>query len=53
MIHPVLVSDPNVDISTLEIQVNAVATVLKGFFMDLTDPLIPQSLYEELIHAAG
>jgi hypothetical protein len=33
--------------------VNAVATVLKAFFADLTDPLVPMSLYDELIEASG
>lgn len=32
---------------------NAVATVLKAFFADLTDPLVPLSLYDELIEASG
>ncbi|XP_050409966.1 rho GTPase-activating protein 190 isoform X3 [Patella vulgata] len=47
--------NPSAEIGSLdlEIQVNAAATVLKGFFSDLTDPLIPASLYEELIEAAG
>ncbi|KAL3841673.1 hypothetical protein ACJMK2_019787 [Sinanodonta woodiana] len=45
--------DSNVDISTLEIQVNAVATVLKAFFNDLSDPLVPVALYDELIEASG
>lgn len=44
--------DPNVDIRSLEIQVNTVATVLKAFFKD-TEPLIPSSLQEELLEAAG
>lgn len=47
------VSDSSVDISSLDIQVNAVATVLKAFFADLTDPLVPLSLYHELIEASG
>ena len=41
------------DISSLDIQVNAVATVLKAFFADLSDPLIPASLYTELKDASG
>ncbi|ESO97484.1 hypothetical protein LOTGIDRAFT_115014 [Lottia gigantea] len=47
--------NPSAEIGSLdlEIQVNAAATVLKGFFSDLTEPLIPPSLYEELIEAAG
>ncbi|XP_053384790.1 rho GTPase-activating protein 190-like isoform X4 [Mercenaria mercenaria] len=44
--------DSNVDISSLDIQVNAVATVLKAFFADLSDPLVPMSLYDELIEAS-
>ncbi|XP_064602991.1 rho GTPase-activating protein 35-like isoform X2 [Liolophura sinensis] len=44
--------DSNLDISSLDIQVNAVATALKGFFSDLIEPLIPPSLYEELFEAA-
>ncbi|PVD34051.1 hypothetical protein C0Q70_05313 [Pomacea canaliculata] len=45
--------DPNVDIAALEIPVNAVATVLKSFFNDLTEPLVPTFLHDELIEAAG
>ncbi|XP_067656083.1 rho GTPase-activating protein 190-like isoform X7 [Haliotis asinina] len=45
--------DINTDIHSLDIQVNAVATILKQFFMDLTEPLIPVQLYDELIIAAG
>lgn len=48
-----LFSDPNVDIAALEIPVNAVATVLKSFFNDLTEPLVPTFLHDELIEAAG
>ncbi|XP_071104673.1 rho GTPase-activating protein 190-like isoform X3 [Haliotis cracherodii] len=44
--------DINTDIHSLDIQVNAVATILKQFFMDLTEPLIPVQLYDELIIAA-
>ena len=46
-------ADPETDIDELDIPVNAVATALKGFFSDLTEPLIPSYLYEELIEAAG
>ena len=46
-------TDSTVDIPTLEIQVNAVATVLKAFFADLTDPLVPVQLYDELSDASG
>lgn len=46
------ISDPSLDIHTLDIQVNAVATVLKNFFND-TEPLIPPSLHDELLEAAG
>lgn len=48
-----LCTDSTVDISSLEIQVNAVATVLKAFFADLTDPLVPVNLYDELKEASG
>lgn len=47
-----LFPDPNVDIRSLDIQVNTVATVLKSFFKD-TEPLIPPNLQEELLEAAG
>ncbi|VDI33979.1 Rho GTPase-activating protein 5 [Mytilus galloprovincialis] len=47
-----LQEDPNVDIRSLDIQVNTVATVLKSFFKD-TEPLIPPNLQEELLEAAG
>ena len=49
----VRVSDSNVDISSLDIQVNAVATVLKAFFSELADPLVPVSYYDELFEASG
>lgn len=45
-------TDPSHDIRSLEIQVNAVATVLKNFF-NLTEPLIPFHLHDELLEAAG
>ena len=45
-------TDPCVDIRSLDIQVNTVATVLKAFFKD-TEPLIPSFLQEELLEAAG
>ncbi|XP_055899614.1 rho GTPase-activating protein 5-like isoform X4 [Biomphalaria glabrata] len=44
--------DPNVDISTLEIPVNAIATLLKSFFSDLSEALIPEKLCDELMEAA-
>ena len=45
-------TDPNVDIRSLDIQVNTVATVLKAFFKD-TEALIQMNLQEELLEAAG
>ncbi|XP_005097825.1 rho GTPase-activating protein 35 isoform X2 [Aplysia californica] len=45
-------ADPNVDISTLEIPVNAIATLLKSFFSDLSEALIPSALCDELLEAA-
>ncbi|BFZ15995.1 hypothetical protein BsWGS_19034 [Bradybaena similaris] len=45
-------ADPNVDVVTLEIPVNAVATLLKSFFSDLSDALIPAHLCDELMEAA-
>ncbi|KAK7491424.1 hypothetical protein BaRGS_00017253 [Batillaria attramentaria] len=45
--------DPQVDIASLEIPVNAVATVLKSFFNELSEPLVPRFLHEELMEAAG
>ena len=32
---------------------NAVATTLKGFFGDLTEPLVPVAMYDELINGSG
>ena len=46
-----LTEDPNVDIRSLDIQVNTVATVLKAFFKD-TEALIQMNLQEELLEAA-
>ena len=48
-----VVSDPNVDIHSLDIPVNAVATALKGFFSELAEPLVPSRLHDELIEAAS
>jgi len=41
----------NIDISTIDIGINAVATALKGFFSDLAEPLIPAYLNQELVVA--
>ena len=41
------------DILSLDIPVNAIATVLKSFFNDLTEPLVPRFLHDELIEAAS
>lgn len=46
-------SDPNVDIHSLDIPVNAVATALKGFFSELNEALIPSYLHNEMIEAAS
>lgn len=43
--------DSSINISSLEINVNAVATALKKFFSDLAEPLIPIHLNEELVIA--
>ena len=53
VLYALYIADSNVDILGLDIQVNAVATVLKAFFSDLTDPLVPVALYDELIEASG
>jgi len=45
--------DPNVDIRVLDVPVNAVATALKQFLIDLSESLVPSCLQEELIDAAG
>lgn len=45
--------DPNVDILSLDVPVSAIATVLKSFFNDLTEPLVPRFLHAELMEAAG
>ena len=42
----------HLDIWSLDIPVNAVATALKGFFADLAEPLIPLKLTDGLIDAA-
>ncbi|XP_061181270.1 rho GTPase-activating protein 190-like isoform X2 [Saccostrea echinata] len=47
-----LQEDPSIDIHSLDIQVNAVATVLKNFIND-TEALIPPSLHDELLEAAA
>ena len=45
--------DPMMEVVNLEIPVNAVATLLKSFFSDLPDALIPTALCGELMEAAG
>ena len=45
--------DANVDIHVLDVPVNAVATALKQFLIDLSESLVPSCLQEELIEAAG
>jgi hypothetical protein len=42
-----------VDINTLDVPVSAIATVLKSFFNDLAEPLVPSFLHAELMEAAG
>ena len=42
----------DLDIRALDIPVNAMATALKQFFGDLTEPLIPLSLTDDLVDAA-
>ena len=39
------------DISTIEIGIHAVATAHKGFFSDLSEPLVPIYLNQELVVA--
>ena len=39
------------DINTIDVGVNAVATALKGFFSDLSEPLIPSHLNGGLVVA--
>ncbi|XP_033752621.1 rho GTPase-activating protein 5-like [Pecten maximus] len=51
LLNSKLQEDPSQDIKSLEIQVNAVATVLKNFFNE-TEPLIPSYLHDELLEAA-
>ncbi|OWF54503.1 Rho GTPase-activating protein 190 [Mizuhopecten yessoensis] len=51
LLNSKLQEDPIQDIKILEIQVNAVATVLKNFFNE-TEPLIPSYLHDELLEAA-
>ena len=47
------VVDEHVDIVAHDIPVNAVATALKQFFSDLSQPLVPTQYYDELIEVAG
>lgn len=49
----VILPDETADIKSLDIPVNAVATALKQFFNDLTEPLIPTRLHDELTEASG
>ena len=35
----------------LDLPVNAVATALKNFFADLSEPVIPPEFYDELMQA--
>ncbi|XP_048781294.2 rho GTPase-activating protein 5-like isoform X4 [Ostrea edulis] len=51
LLHGRLQEDPSIEIRKLDIQVNAVATVLKNFIND-TEPLIPPNLHDELLEAA-
>ena len=46
-------ADPYVDIQSLDIPVNAVATALKGFFSELAEPLVPTYLHNDMIEAAS
>ena len=47
-------SDPNaVDLSAMDLPVNAVGTALKQWLRDLPEPLVPHELFDELIEAAG
>lgn len=41
------------DILSLDIPVSAIATVLKSFFNDLAEPLVPRFLHDELMEAAS
>lgn len=43
--------DKAIDIHSIDIGVNAVATALKGFFSDLSEPLVPAYLNQELVVA--
>jgi len=43
--------DPQVDIPSLEIPVFPIATVLKSFFSDLNEALVPSALCDELMEA--
>ena len=46
-------TDPSIDMSSLAISVNSVATMLKTFFNDLAEPLVPRYLHAELMEAEG
>lgn len=45
------IEDPNVSFYELDLPVNAVATSLKNFFSSLNEPVVPYSLYGELMEA--
>ena len=45
--------DPNVDINTLDVCVNAITGILKTFFKVLPDPLIPEKLLTPLLDIPG
>jgi len=44
-------SDPQMDMHELDVPVNAVATALKQFFSDLSEPVIPNQFYDEIKEA--
>lgn len=43
----------NLDINSIGVGINAVATALKGFIRELSEPLIPEHLYDDLITASS
>lgn len=48
-----MISDPNIDLESLDIPVNAVATALKDFFSKKFPPLLDEASMAQLEDIAG
>lgn len=51
LLKEVYADNSDIDIDSLDISINAVAASLKKFFSDLSEPLIPSHLNQELVIA--